>query len=45
MALEAFQLCEVTMQLLQYFNLTEEFKTVIKKNYVDYLEKGYIQEK
>jgi hypothetical protein len=42
MALEAFQLCEVVCQLMQYFDLTETFKDYIKTNYESYIENGYI---
>jgi hypothetical protein len=42
LAFEAFQLCEVTFQLLQYFNITEAFKESIHNCYNDYIEKGYI---
>jgi NTP pyrophosphatase (non-canonical NTP hydrolase) len=43
MALEAFQVCEVVCQLMQYFNLSDTFKECIKSNYIDYIEKGYIK--
>jgi len=43
LALEAFQLCEVVCQLLQYFNLSDAFKDCIKDNYKDYIDKGYIE--
>jgi NTP pyrophosphatase (non-canonical NTP hydrolase) len=43
LALEAFQLCEVVCQLLQYFDLSVKFKDCIEKNYKDYIEKGYIK--
>jgi NTP pyrophosphatase (non-canonical NTP hydrolase) len=41
--LEAFQLCEVTCQLLQYFDLTTDFKDFIADTYQTYIEKGYIK--
>ncbi len=42
MALEAFQVCEEVCQLLQFFDLTDDFKECILGNYNDYIEKGYI---
>ncbi|MDD4112882.1 MAG: hypothetical protein PHC56_07605 [Herbinix sp.] len=43
LAFEAFQLCEVTFQLLQYFNITETFKECISDCYKDYIDKGLIK--
>jgi hypothetical protein len=43
LAFEAFQLCEVVCQLLQYFNLSDSFKECIRGCYEDYIDKGYIE--
>lgn len=43
LAFEAFQLCEVTFQLLQYFNIADAFKDCIYNCYNDYIENGYIK--
>ncbi len=42
LVLEAFQLCEVTCQLLQYFDLTQTFKDFIEGTYNKYIDDGYI---